>query len=137
MAEKELTDTEIESFRKELADIKADLMRKELEEIKRERMRKELEVLRAERESAPAGPPKTVYVQSPPPGLSWLNFAGAVVMLLVAGYMVGTIFTNDLAGKVDSYQSGLPLQVPGNIVIAAMAIIIAAIGAGLVTIARK
>ncbi len=91
MADKELNKEEIDAFKKELAEVKADMMRKELEDIKKERMRKELDELKKER----AVPQKPVYVQVPAPtALSLPNLAFAALMLLIAGYLIGTVYGN-------------------------------------------
>jgi hypothetical protein len=141
MAEKELTNEEAESFRKELAEIKADMMRKELEEIKKERMRKELEEIKAERAYAPPAPARTVYVQAPAPALSLPNLIFAALMLLIAGYLIGTIYHIDFAGSIDSAIQGLslPFAIPfgGAAIVAVLALVLAAFGVALVTIARK
>ena len=143
MEEKELSSEEIEAMRKELAEIKSDMMRKELEEIKKERMRKELEDIRREREMAaqPPAAPKVVYVQAPAARLSPVNIAISAVMLLVAGYLAGTLYSAGIAGGIDSFLAGLSLPVSlsgaGTVIVAVLAIVLAAIGTALITIARK
>ncbi len=134
MADKELNNEEIDSFKKELAEIKADMMRKELEDIKKERMRKELDELKKER----AAPQKPVYVQVPAPtALSLPNLAFAALMLLIAGYLIGTVYGMDVAGTINSYISGYGLPIGGDLVIAAIAVVLAVLGTAIMTIVKK
>ncbi|OPY30391.1 MAG: hypothetical protein A4E28_00278 [Methanocella sp. PtaU1.Bin125] len=137
MADKELSNEEIDSFKKELADIKADMMRKELEDIKKERMRKELEEIKAERAAIPASPARTVYVQAPAPAISPVNLALSALMLLAAGYLLGTVFGMDVAGTINGYISGLSLPFGGDLIVAAIAIALALLGTAIMTIVRK
>jgi hypothetical protein len=139
MADKELSSQELESFRKELADIKADMMRKELEEIKKERMRKELEELKRERSAgAMAQPQKPVYVPMPSrPALSLPNLIAAALMLLIAGYLIGTAYSMDVAFSIDEMLKGFSLPVNGSLIVAALALVLAVFGIALMTIVRK
>ncbi len=139
MTEKELSSEEMESFRKELAEIKADTMRKEIEEIKNERMRKELDELKRERSAGvSAQPQKPVYVQPPArPALSLSNLAATALMLLIAGYLIGTIYGTDVAGNIDDLLAGSPLPAIGMLIVAALAVILAIFGVALMTIVKK
>jgi hypothetical protein len=139
MAENELSKEEVESFKKELAEIKADMMRKELEDIKKERMRKELDELKRERLSGASAPPqKTVYVQPPVrPAYSLPNMIASALMLLIAGYLLGTAYTTNVAASIDDLLKGLGLPVIGSLVVAALAVLLAAFGVALMMITRK
>jgi hypothetical protein len=139
MAEKEMSKEELESFKKELAEIKADMMRKELEEIKKERMRKGLEEIKRERTaSAPAEPQKPVYVEVPArTTLSLPNLIGAALMLLMAGYLIGTAYGMDIAGSIDDMLKGFSPPAAGSLIVAALAVVLAAFGVAPMTIAHK
>jgi hypothetical protein len=138
VADKELNSKEIDSFKKELAEIKTDMMRKELEDIKKERAataaRKELDELKKER----AAPQKPVYVPVPAPtALSLPNLASAALMLLIAGYLIGTVYGTDVAGTINSYISGYSLPIGGDLIVAAVAVVLAVLGTAIMTIIRK
>ena len=138
MADKQLTNEEVESLKKELAEIKADMMRKELEEIKKERMRKELEEIRMERAAVAAAPAsKTVYVQAPRPALSLPNLIFAALMLLIAGYLIGTVYGTDVAGSINNMLTGSSLPAVGSLIVAVLGVLLAVFGVALMTIARK
>jgi hypothetical protein len=139
VAEKELSSEEMESFRNELAEIKADMMRKELEEIKKERMRKELEEIKQERSAgSPVQPQRPVQVQAPSrSALSLSNLIIAALMLLVAGYLIGTAYSTDVTGSFDNLFQSFSLPMIGSLVVAAIAILLAVLGVALMTIARK
>jgi hypothetical protein len=139
MADKEMSKEELESYKKELAEIKADMMRKELEEIKKERMRKELDELKRERAaSAPAEPQKPVYVEMPvKSALSLPNLIAAAVMLLMAGYLIGTVYSMDVAHSIDDMLKGFSLPAVGSLIVAALAVGLAAFGVALMMIIRK
>jgi hypothetical protein len=139
MADKQPTDEEIEAFRKELADIKADMMRKELEEIKKERMRNELEALKRERTAGTASPPpKAVYAPAPAkPALSLPNLVAAALLLLIAGYLASAVYSIDVVGSIDNFLKGFSLPAMGIEIIAVLAVLLAALGVALITIARK
>ncbi|HEY3272182.1 MAG TPA: hypothetical protein VGJ92_00390 [Methanocella sp.] len=139
MTEKELSSEDLTSFKKELADIKADMMRKELEDIKKERMRKELEELKQERAaSATAQPQKPVYVQVPArTALSLPNLIAAALMLLIAGYLIGTAYSMDVARSIDDMLTGFSLPAIGSLIVAGLALVLAVFGVALMTIARK
>jgi hypothetical protein len=139
MAEKEMSKEELESLRKELAEIKTDMMRKELEEIKKERMRKELEELKRERAaSAPTQSQKPVYVEVPvKSALSLPNLIAAAVMLLMAGYLISTVYSIDVARSIDDMLKGFSLPAVGSLIVAALAVGLAAFGVALMTITRK
>jgi hypothetical protein len=130
---------ELDSFKKELAEIKADMMRKELEDIKKERMRKELEQLKQERMAgATAQPQKPVYVQVPArTALSLPNLIAAALMLAIAGYLIGTAYSMDVAGNIDDMLKGFSLPVSGSLIAAALALVLAVFGVALMTITRK
>lgn len=137
MADKELSSEEIDSFKKELAGIKADMMRKELEDIKKEHLRKELDAIKSERATPPASQARAVYVQRPAPTLSLVNMALAVLMLLAAGYLTGTVYGMDVAGTINGYIGGYSLPIGGDLIVAAIAVVLAVLGAALTTIVRK
>jgi|AGTN01.1.fsa_nt_gi hypothetical protein len=139
MTEKELNSEELESSRKELAEIKADAMRKEIEEIKKERMRKELDELKRERSAGMSAQLQTpVYVQPPArSALSLSNLAAAALMLLIAGYLIGTIYSTDVAGNIDDLLAGSPMSAIGTLIVAALAVILVVFGVALMTIVKK
>jgi len=139
MAEKELSDEERETYRKELAEIKRDMMRQELEEIKKERMRAELEELKRERAAnAPARPPAPVYVEVPArTKLSLPNLVFAALMLLIAGYLIGTAYGTNIAGSIDNQLTSYSLPAIGSLIVIALALVLAAFGVALMTIVRK
>jgi hypothetical protein len=127
VAEKELSSEEMESFRNELAEIKADMMRKELEEIKKERSA-----------GSPVQPQRPVQVQAPSrSALSLSNLIIAALMLLVAGYLIGTAYSTDVTGSFDNLFQSFSLPMIGSLVVAAIAILLAVLGVALMTIARK
>ena len=136
MAEKDLSKEEVDSFKKELAEIKADMMRKELEEIKKERMRKELDELKRERSAG--APAKTAYVPPPAqPVMSLPTLIASALMLLIAGYLFGTAYATNVAASIDDLLKGFALPISGSLVVAAIALLLAAFGAALMTIVRK
>jgi hypothetical protein len=139
MTEKELSSEDLASFKKELAEIKADMMRKELEDIKKERMRKELDELKHERTAgATAQPQKPVCVQVPvQSALSLPNLIAAALMLLIAGYLIGTAYSMDVALSIDDMLKGFSLPAIGSLVVAALALVLALFGVALMTIVRK
>lgn len=139
MTEKELSSEDLASFKKELAEIKADMMRKELEDIKKERMRKELDELKHERTAgATAQPQKPVYVQVPvQSALSLPNLIAAALMLLIAGYLIGTAYSTDVSLSIDDVLKGFSLPAVGSLVVAALALVLAVFGVALMTIVRK
>ncbi len=115
------------------------MMRKELEEIKKERMRKELEEIKRERTaSVPVQPPKPVYVEVPvKSALSLPNLIVAALMLLIAGYLIGTAYIIDVARSIDDMLKGFSLPAAGSLIVAALAVVLAAFGVALMTITRK
>ena len=121
------------ALRKELAEIKEDMVRQELEEIKRERMKKELEEIKRDR-AASATYAAPAYRE---PQLSWINLLLAAVLLLAAGYVAGTLLRVDVAGAIDGLIGGYGLPINGTIIAAALAVIMAAFGVALITIAKK
>jgi hypothetical protein len=131
--EQKPTPSEIEALKKELAEIKREMMIKELEDIKREKMRQELEELKAEQASNET---QRYYVRHTPK-LSILTVIMAVLALLVAGYMLGTVYGYDLAGEVDKYLISYNLPINGSLVVAIVAVVLAFIGLGLMTVAKK
>lgn len=133
--EQKPAESDIETLKKELADIKNDMMRKELEEIKREKMRKELEELKAESAQKQEQPRR--YVERYTPKLSILNCVMAACSLLLAGYLAGTIYYYDMAARVDTYLASYSLPISGTLVIAIASVVLALIGIGLVTVAKK
>lgn len=122
-----------EALKKELADIKREMMRKELEEIKREKMRQELEEMKAEQ----ASKEQPQYYVHHKPGLSILTVIMAVLALLVAGYMLGTVYSFNMAAEVDKYLVSYNLPISGSLVVAIVGVVLAFIGLGLVTVAKK
>ena len=134
MGDNELTPEEMQSFKQELADIKADMMRKELEEIKKERMRKELDEIRKERESSA---PKRAPVRVVQPQLSLANVLLAALSLILAGYLIGTLYAINVTATVDGLLTGYGLPALGSIVVIALAVLLALFGAGMITIAKK
>jgi len=97
-------------------------------------MRKELEELKKER----AAPQKPVYMQVPAKtSLSLPNLAFAALMLLIAGYLVGTIYSMDVAGSINGYIGGFSLPVGGDVIVAAIAVVLALLGTAIMTIVRK
>jgi predicted phage tail protein len=127
----------IEALKTELAEIKREKMRNELEEIKREKMRQELEEMKAERA---AGATQQHYVRNTPrhtPKLSILTAIMAVLALLVAGYMLGTVYGYNFAGDVDQYLASFGLPAIGSIIVAIAGIVLALIGTGLMAMAKK
>jgi len=138
VAEKPLTDEEIEAYRKELADIKADRMRRELEEIKNERMRKELEEIKKERAAGEASPRRMAYAPAPAkPALSLSNLIASAVMLLIAGYLASAIYSIDLVGSINNILVSFSLPAMGTMIVAVLAVLLAVLGIALMTIARK
>jgi hypothetical protein len=134
VADKELSNEEVDSFKKELTEIRTDMMRKELEDIKKERMRKELAELKREQATSQ----KPVYVQVPArTALSLPNLAFAALMLLLAGYLIGTVDGMDVAGSINSYISGYSLPIGGDLIVAAIAVVLAVLGTAIMTIVRK
>jgi hypothetical protein len=131
MADKELSGEELEAFRRELAEIKTDMMRKELEEIKRERMRKELEEIKGERA------PRQAHVPLYEPRLSPVNVLLASLLLIGAGYLACAAFPVDVAGAIDGLIGSYGLPVGSGVVVAALAVALALLGAGLTTITRR
>lgn len=123
-----------EALKKELADIKREMMRKELEEIKREKMRQEFEELTAEQ--AKKQEPQQYYAPHKP-RLSILTVIMAVLTLLVAGYMLGTVYGFNMAAEVDKYLISYNLPISGSLVVAIVGVVLAFIGLGLVTVAKK
>lgn len=135
MEEKELSPEELQSFKQELADVKADLMRKELEEIKKERMRKELEDIKKERESqaVPARP----VMRTRAPQLSIATVMLAALSLIIAGYLIGTIYVINVAAVIDNLLISYGQPALGVVVVIILAVILALLGAGMITIAKK
>lgn len=121
-------------MKKELSDIKNELMKKELEDIKRERMRQELEEIKAEREPHPA---KEAPYVPPVRRLSISTVIMAAFTLLVAGYLIGTLFYFDVAGTLDKLLVGFSLPVTGYVTVVVASALIALIGMGLIVMARK
>jgi uncharacterized protein YacL len=111
------------------------MMRKELEEIKREKMKKELEELKAE--SALKREPPRRYVERYTPKLSIPNVVMAAFSLLLAGYLIGTIYGYDVSAQVDNYLVSYSLPISGTLVIVIVSIVMAFIGVGLITVAKK
>jgi predicted unusual protein kinase regulating ubiquinone biosynthesis (AarF/ABC1/UbiB family) len=124
---------DIETLKNELAEIKRDMMRKELEDIKREKMRQELEEMKAEQ----ATKETPQYYVRHTPKLSILTAIMAVLALLVAGYMLGTVYGFNMAAEVDKYLISYNLPISGSLVVAIVAVVLAFIGLGLVTVAKK
>jgi hypothetical protein len=132
--EKPISQADVESMKKELADIKNEMMKKELEEIKRERMKKELTDIKAEREVKPIVP-KSEYnpVRNP---LLIPAMIIAIISLLAAGYMIGTLYSYNVSGAVDQLISGYSLPVSGNIIVIVASIVLVLIGACLIILAK-
>lgn len=126
---------DIETMKKELAEIKNELMKKELEAIKRERMKKELADIKAEREAKPIVP----RAEYKPVGNPLLIPAViiAMVLFLVAGYMIGTLYSFDVSGTVDQLIAGYSLPVSGTTLVFAASLALALIGAGLIFLAKN
>lgn len=137
MAEEQnpVSQADIEAMKKELADIKNEMMKKELEEIKRERMKKELADIKAEREVKPIVP-KSEYK---PVGNPLLIPAVILAMLafLVAGYLIGTLYSFNVSGTVDQYISSYSLPVTGTIIVLTASVILVIIGAVLIFLAKN
>jgi hypothetical protein len=131
--EQKPTLSEIEALKKELADIKNEMMRKELEDIKREKMRQELEEIKAEQ----ANKGQQQYYVRYTPKLSILTVIMGVLALLVAGYMLGTVYSINMAAEVDKYLISYNLPISGSLVVAIVGVVLAFIGLGLVTVAKK
>jgi hypothetical protein len=125
----EKTPSDMEELKKELAAIKSELMRKELEEIKREKMRQELEELKAEQAQGQMAPAL--------PRLSIITALMAVLTLVIAGYMLGTLFPFCLAGEVDGYIAGYGYPISGSMVVAIVSVVLIFIGLGFVTMAKR
>ncbi len=126
--------TDIEQLKKELADIKSEMMRKELEEIKREKMRKELEDIKAEKAQETA--PQQYFVPYVP-RLSYLTAAMAVATLLVAGYVIGTLYPYNLVPDIEKLLIQFSLPISGSIVLTIAAVVLAFIGVGFVTMVNR
>jgi|GEM_PF-4541149 len=126
---------DIEALKRELADIKNDMMRKELEEIKREKMKKELEELKAE--SIQKQEPPRRYVERYTPKLSIPNVIMAAFSLLLAGYLIGTLYSYDVVAQVDKYLASNSLPISGTLVVAIASVVLAFVGIGLITVAKK
>ena len=135
MEEKELSPEELQSFKQELADVKADLMRKELEDIKKERMRKELEDIKKERESQTVPAHPVMHARNPKLSISTLLFA--TLSLIIAGYLIGTLYAINVTAVIDNLLITYGLPALGIVVILALAVILALLGAGMITIAKK
>ena len=58
-------------------------------------------------------------------------------MLLIAGYLTGTVYGMDVAGNINSYISGYSLPVGGDLIVAAIAVVLAVLGTAIMTIVRK
>ncbi len=135
MEEKELSPEELQSFKQELADVKADLMRKELEEIKKERMRKELDEIKKERESDVVPARSAVRTRKPKLSISTLLFAA--LSLITAGYLIGTIYVINVAAVIDNLLISYGQPALGVVVVIVLAVILALLGAGMITIVKK
>ena len=122
---------DIEELKKELADIKREMMRNELEDIKREKMRQELEEMKAEQAA------KQEYHAPYRPRLSIVTAIMAALTLLIAGYVLGTLYGFNMAAEVDKYLINYNLPISGSILLTVIAIVLAFIGFGLVTVAKK
>jgi hypothetical protein len=133
--QKPATQADIETMKKELADIKNEVMKKELEAIKHERMKKELADIKAERESKPIVP-KAEYKPVGNPLLIPAVII-AILLFLVAGYMIGTLYGFDVSGTVDQLISGYSLPVEGATIVFAASLALAVIGAGLIFLAKN
>ncbi len=129
------TPTEVEALKKEVADIKREMMRKELEEIKLKKMRQDLEELKAEEAGKSKG--QRQYNGGHKPRLSIVTTIMAFLALLIAGYMLGTLYWFNMAAEVDKYLVSFNLPVGGPIVLTAIAIVLALIGLGLITEAKE
>ncbi len=110
--QKPVSQVDIEAMKKELADIKNEIMKKELEEIKRERMKKELADIKAEREAKPIVP-KSEYKPIGNPLLIPAVIL-AILSFLLAGYLIGTIYSFNVSGSVDQLITSYSLPVSGN-----------------------
>ena len=135
MEEKELSPEELQSFKQELADVKADLMRKELEEIKNERMRKELDEIKKERESQAVSTRPTMRARNPELSIPTLLFAA--LSLIIAGYLIGTLYVINVTAEIDNLLKSYGLPMFGIVVVIVLAVILALLGAGMITIAKK
>ncbi len=133
--QEQIAQADIETLKTELEDIKNEMMKKELEEIKRERMKKELADIKAEREAKPIVP-KSEYK---PVGNPLLIPAVILGMLscIVAGYLIGTLYSFDVNGKVDQLISSYSLPVTGTIIVLAASVVLVLIGAGLIFLAKN
>lgn len=130
---KSLSQADIEAMKKELAGMKNEMMRKELEEIKRERMKDELEEMKAEH--AKKREPRR-YTQHAPK-LSIPNLIMAALALLMAGFMIGTLYGFNLAGEIDRLIGGFSLPVNGPVIVTIASVALILVGLGLITIAKK
>ena len=140
MGEKELSDAEIEAYRKEVAEIKNEAMCRELEEIKKERLRKELEEIKKEQQperqqQRPEIGRRPGSVGQPTLSLSTVIFAA--LSLLIAGYLAGTLYTIEVTTTINSLLTGYGLPAAGGIVVAIFALLLALLGTGMITIAKK
>jgi hypothetical protein len=124
--------SDIEVLKKELASIKNDMMRKELEEIKREKMREELEELKAEQ--AQKGQANYAPYK---PKLSILTVVVAGATLMGAGYILGTVYSFDLAAEVEKELVPLGLPIGGVLLLTIIGIVLAFLGLGLITTAKR
>ena len=135
MEEKDISPEELQSFKQELADVKADLMRKELEEIKKERMRKELEDIKKERESQTVPAHPVMRARNPKLSISTLLFA--TLSLLIAGYLIGTLYAINVTAVIDNLLITYQLPALGVVVVLVLAVVLALLGAGMITIVKK
>jgi hypothetical protein len=124
---------DIEALKKELDEIKREMMRDELEDIKREKMWEELEEMKAEQ----ASKAEQQYYKRHTPKLSIPTVIMAVLTLLMAGYMLGTVYWFDMAKEIDNYLVILHLPISGSILLTIVAVVLAFIGLGLVTVAKR
>jgi hypothetical protein len=69
--------------------------------------------------------------------LSLPNLLFAALMLLIAGYLIGTAYGTNIAGSIDNQLTSYSLPAIGSLVVAALALVLAAFGVGLMTIVRK
>jgi hypothetical protein len=133
MVEEQKPAGDIEELKSELASIKKEMMLKELEDIKLEKMREELEEMKAEN-AAEGSQNRYVYVK---PKLSLVNTIAAVATLLVAGYILGTLYYYNLAGELNNYVVRYGLPISSTVLLTVVAVVLALIGLGLVTVARR
>ena len=133
--QKSPTQADIDAMKKELADIKNEKMKQELEEIKRERMKRELADIKAEREAKTKVPDPVKAQRSSP--LTFLAVLVAAILLLLSGYLLGTLYGFDSLGVIDNFLAGHSSPITGDGILLLICIILALAGAGIMTMIKK